>query len=199
MAEHRTKMKGAGKTLSAVLLAGGESRRMGTDKATIEFEGRPLWERQLEVLRVLGPASIFVSARTRPSWLPADVELILDDQPSCGPLSGLTKAMAAMRTTHLIALAIDMPFMTAEQLRVLCSLAGESCGVVPMIGQRAEPLAAIYPAEAAADFVAALGGPDFSLQLIVRKLAVDQKVRLFPVPVEQGHFYLNVNEPGDVL
>jgi molybdenum cofactor guanylyltransferase len=199
MAEHRTKMKGTGRmTLSAVLLAGGESRRMGRDKATIEFEGRPLWERQLEVLRALGPASIFVSARTRPSWLSDKVELLLDDPPSRGPLSGLTKAVAAMRTTHLIALAIDMPFMTSEQLGVLCSLSGESCGVVPRIAERAEPLAAIYPAEAAGDFAAAFAGPDYSLQRVVRKLAVDQKVRCYLVPAEDEHFYRSVNEPGDI-
>jgi molybdopterin-guanine dinucleotide biosynthesis protein A len=200
MAEHRTKMKGTGRmTLSAVLLAGGESRRMGRDKATIEFEGRPLWERQLEILRALGAESVFVSARIRPSWLPDNVELLLDDPPSRGPLSGLAKAVAAMRTTHLIALAIDMPFMAAEQLRLLCSLAGESRGVVPTIAERAEPLAAIYPAEAAVDFAVALAGPDFSLQRVIRKLAIDQKVQLVPVPAEQGHFYRSVNEPCDVL
>src|SRR5947199_5422668 len=151
-------------TLSTVLLAGGESRRMGRDKATIEFEGRPLWERQLEILRALRPETIFVSARQSPCWLPADTELILDDPPSRGPLSGLRKALAAMRTTHLVVLAVDMPFITAEQLRVLCGLAGQGCGVTPMIGERAEPLAAVYSRESALDFAAALAGRDFSLQ-----------------------------------
>lgn len=186
-------------TLTAVLVAGGESRRMGRDKATIEFEGRPSWERQLEMLRAVGPETIFVSARTRPSWLPDEVELLLDDPPSRGPLSGLTKAVAAMRTTHLVALAVDMPFMTSEQLSVLGRLAAEGRGIVPVIGERAEPLAAIYPAEAAGDFATALAGPDFSLQRVVRNLAIDRKVRLFSVPAEHGHFYRSVNEPGDVL
>src|ERR1700726_2364005 len=98
-------------TLTAVLLAGGESRRMGRDKATIEFDGQPLWKRQLEILRLLRPERMFVSARRTPAWRPEDVGLLLDDAPSRGPLSGLTKALAAMRTTHLLALAIDMPFM----------------------------------------------------------------------------------------
>src|SRR4051812_26282667 len=96
-------------TLTAVLLAGGESRRMGNDKATIQFEGEPLWRRQLEVLRTLAVEKIIVSARKAPDWLPDDVELRVDDVPSRGPLSGLTKALMAMRTTHLVALAVDMP------------------------------------------------------------------------------------------
>jgi molybdopterin-guanine dinucleotide biosynthesis protein A len=184
-------------TLSAVLLAGGESRRMGRDKATIQFDGRPLWERQLELLRALGPEKLFVSARTKPDWLPIDAELLLDDPPSRGPLSGLTKALTAIRTTHLVALAIDMPFMTAEQIRRLSSRCREGCGAVPMIGARAEPLGAIYPAEAAADFADALAGSNFSLQTIVRKLVADKKVVPFAVSAEDENLYRSVNEPTD--
>ena len=185
-------------TLSTVLLAGGESRRMGRDKATIEFEGRPLWERQLEILRALRPETIFVSARQSPCWLPADTELILDDPPSRGPLSGLRKALAAMRTTHLVALAVDMPFMLNEQLRRLYGLADAGQGAVPIIRDRAEPLVAVYPAEAAEDFSAALAGTDFSLQKLVRELIGADKMRIFPVPEKDEHLYLSLNEPADL-
>jgi molybdopterin-guanine dinucleotide biosynthesis protein A len=185
-------------TLTAVLLTGGESRRMGRDKATIEFEGQPLWKRQLEVLRAVGPEKIFVSARTIPSWLPKDAELLLDDPPSRGPLSGLTKALAAMRTTHLLALAVDMPFMTSGQFAVLRALTAEGRGVVPVIGERAEPLAAIYPVEAAADFAAALAASDFSLQTLIRNLVRAGKIQTLAVSKEARALYRNVNVPGDL-
>jgi molybdopterin-guanine dinucleotide biosynthesis protein A len=148
-------------TLTAVLLAGGESRRMGRDKATVVFRGQPLWERQIELLRSLQPEKIFVSVRTEPSWLPADTELLLDAPPSRGPLSGLTMALERIETSHLVVLAIDMPFMTNEQMQALWRLATVGCGVLPMIGDRAEPLAAIYPRGASPDFLAALSGGDF--------------------------------------
>jgi len=185
-------------TLTAVLLAGGESRRMGRDKATIELDGQPLWKRQLEILRLLRPERMFVSARRTPAWLPEDVDLLLDDPPSRGPLSGLTNALAAMRTTHLLALAIDMPFIRSETLRNLWSFAQTGRGVVPVIGVRVEPLAAIYPAEAAAEFSEALAGADFSLHRVIRKLAADKKVKLCAVRVEDQHLYRSVNEPGDL-
>ena len=184
-------------TLTAVLLAGGESRRMGRDKATIEFDGQPLWKRQVETLRSLVPERILVSARIKPAWLPADAEFVQDDPPSGGPLSGLTKALAAMRTTHLVALAVDMPFMTSEQLAVLRELAAQGRGVVPVIGERVEALAAVYPVNAAVDCATALDGTDFSLQRVIRKLAAQEKVRLYAVPVEDEHFYRSVNEPSD--
>ena len=183
-------------TLSAVLLAGGGSRRMGRDKATIEVYGRALWERQIEILRDLKPEKIFVSARQSPCWLPADTKLILYDPPSRGPLSGLRKALAAMRTTHLVALAVDMPFMLNEQLRRLYGLADAGQGAVPIIRDRAEPLVAVYPAEAAEDFSAALAGTDFSLQKLVRELIGADKMRIFPVPEKDEHLYLSLNEPA---
>ena len=184
-------------TLSALLLAGGESRRMSCDKAMLEFNGQPLWKRQLEILRTLGPEKIFVSARIAPSWLPNGVELLLDDPPSRGPLSGVAKASAAMKTTHLLALAVDMPFMISEELRRLWGHAQIGTGVVPVICDRAEPLAAIYPAEVATHFAAALTGADFSLQTIIANLSAEKKALLLSVPAADERLYRSVNEPGD--
>lgn len=185
-------------TFAALLLAGGESRRMGREKATLEFRGQPLWQRQLQLLQALGPKTILISARTVPGWVPDDVEVLLDDQPSRGPLSGLAKALSRIETTHLVVLAVDMPFMTASEFRRLLELVTEGCGVVPIVGDRAEPLAAIYPAEAIADFRCALSGSDFSLQSIVGELAAAGKVTLRPVPKTDAHLYQNWNEPSDV-
>jgi molybdenum cofactor guanylyltransferase len=182
-------------TFSAVLLAGGESRRMGRDKATMEFAGRPLWQRQIELLRAVRPEKIFVSARATPQWLPEDVELLLDDPPSRGPLSGLTKALTAMRTTHLIALAVDMPFMTGDELEKLLEGTTKNRGVVPMIAERAEPLAAVYPAPATDDFKAALAGDDFSLQPLVRKLMTHDKIEFRAVDKRTANLYRSLNEP----
>src|SRR5262244_723211 len=103
-------------TFSAVLLVGGESRRMGTDKATFLFHGKPLWQVQLETLRRLRPAEIFLSARTDPPWRPDGVQFIADIPPSCGPLSGIAASLAKIHTAHLLALAIDMPLMTENYL-----------------------------------------------------------------------------------
>ena len=184
-------------TATAVLLAGGESQRMGRDKATIIFRGQPLWQRQIKLLRDLTPEKIFVSARKEPSWLPHDAELLLDDPPFRGPLGGLTKVLASMQTSHLVALAVDMPFMTGEQMRVLWRVVTMGCGILPMIGDRAEPLAAIYPREASSDFSAALAGDDFSLQKLVQNLATANLVQIFSVPEKDEHLYRSVNEPGD--
>jgi len=184
--------------ISAVLLAGGESRRMGKDKATLLFRGRPLWQIQLELLRQLEPAEIFISARTDPTWRPADVEFVADDPPSRGPLSGLAASLAQMCTKHLLALAIDMPFMTQKYLKFLCGQIEPGRGVLPEIGNRAEPLVAIYPREVDIDFRSALSGADFSLQGLTSRLVEAGKLRTISVPDEAKKFFLNLNNPTDL-
>lgn len=171
---------------------------MGRDKATMVFHGRPLWQRQLQVLRDLGPEKIFVSARKAPSWLPLDTELLLDEPPFRGPLGGLTRALASIQTSHLAVLAVDMPFMTSKQMQVLLSLAEPGCGVLPMIGDRAEPLAAIFPQGADNDSFAALTGDNFSLHRLSRGLVQGGKLRVFQVSPMETKLYRSVNEPGDL-
>src|SRR5438034_137726 len=173
---HRAHSRTDRMNISAGLLAGGESRRMGKDKPTIVFHGKPLWQIQLDLLCKLYPAEIFLSARTDPGWRPRDVQFVRDVSPSRGPLSGLTATLKRIRTSHLLALAIDMPFMNENYLRSLCTLIEPGRGVLPIIGDRAEPLAAIYPSEAHVDLAAALRGIDFSLQTITARLVRSQKL-----------------------
>jgi molybdenum cofactor guanylyltransferase len=185
-------------TLSAVLLAGGESHRMGREKATVIYQGEPLWQRQLRVLRELRPDKLFVSARAEQAWRSADTELILDEPPSRGPLSGITAALSRMETSHLVTLAIDMPFVTTEDLLALVKKVTASCGVVPMIGERAEPLATVYPKEAYADCAVALSSKDRSLQTLVRQLAEIGKIELAYLSQDDAERYRSVNTREDL-
>jgi molybdopterin-guanine dinucleotide biosynthesis protein A len=184
--------------ISAVLLAGGQSRRMGRDKATILFRRKPLWRIQLDLLRKLQPAEMFVSAQTDPAWRPPDATFVADKRPSRGPLSGLTATLARIRSDYLLTLAIDMPLMSEGHLRFLCKQIQPGCGVLPMIGDLAEPLAAIYPIEAHESFAAALSGIDFSLQTLTNQLVQGGKLRAIQVPEKAQRYYRNINEPDDM-
>lgn len=184
--------------VSAVLLAGGESRRMGTDKATFLFRGKPLWQVQLETLRRLRPAEIFLSAKTDPTWRPDDVQFIADIPPSRGPLSGLATSLVKNHTAHLLALAIDMPFMTEDYLRSICGAIEPGRGVVAKIDNRAEPLAAVYPREAEIEFRTALAGSDFSLQNVVRRLVASGRLLEISVTEQERGLFRNVNNMSDL-
>jgi molybdopterin-guanine dinucleotide biosynthesis protein A len=185
-------------SLSAVLLAGGESRRMGKDKATLSYRGKPLWQIQLELLRQLSPQEIFVSARSDPDWRPADIQFVADNPPSRGPLSGLAASLDRTSTSHLLALAIDMPWMSNKYLEFLCAQIKPGRGVLPKIGDRAEPLAAIYPRDALASVQSALSGEHFSLQTLTGRLVAVGKLQVVPVTSQERELFLNLNEPADL-
>jgi len=185
-------------TLTAVLFAGGLSRRMGTDKATLTVAGEPLWAKQLKLLRELQPQFLCVSARERPAWCPAEIEVVLDTPRSRGPLSGLTAVLPRFQTTHLLALAIDLPQMTPGMLRKLLAMAQPGCGVIPINDNYFEPLCAIYPGEASAVVADALAGEDVSLQTVSKTLVTLNLAQSYVVSGDEKAHFLNLNSPTDL-
>ena len=184
--------------LTALLLAGGRSSRMGFDKATLAIAGEPLWQRQLRVLRELSPAALWISARARPEWCPREIEVIPDESHLEAPLSGLAAGLRRLQTSHLLVLAIDLPRIPVEHLRKLCDLARPGCGVIPLNDDYFEPLCAIYPVEAAASAQAALLSDDVSLQHFGQMLLRGSLAQTYILTSEERPLYVNLNSPSDL-
>lgn len=185
-------------TLTGMLLAGGRSRRMGRDKATLTFEGQPLWQRQIDLLRGLSPAALWISARAGVPWCPAEVELVLDEPSSRGPLSGLAAGLGRLQTSHLLVLGIDLPRVAAQHLCKLWALARPGSGVIPLNEDYFEPLCAVYPAEAAAIADLALKSSDVSLQHFAKALFSQSRAQAYVLTPEERSLYLNLNTPADL-
>jgi molybdopterin-guanine dinucleotide biosynthesis protein A len=163
---------------------------MGRDKATLVFEGEPLWARQLSLLRELKPAALWVSARAAPPWLPSDAELISDSPPSRGPLSGIAAALDCMPSSHLLALAVDLPRMTVEHLRKIADMASLGCGVIPRNQEHLEPLAAIYPKQAVASARTAFTSQDASMRSLAGELLRHELLRDDSLRIDIEQFQL---------
>ena len=102
-----------------------------------------------------------------------------------------------MKSTHLLVLAIDMPLMREAYLQSLCVQIEPGRGLLPMIEGRAEPLAAIFPAEAQPQFEAALRGVEFSLQVLTGALVKSERLALLKVARADQNLFRNMNEPVD--
>jgi len=131
--------------LSAVILAGGKSSRMGCDKAFLEFEGKTLLERQITLARAAGAGEIFIAGRSGTEYAGFDCLILHDRFQNAGPLAGIERALASASTSHLLVLAVDLPGLQLNFLRRLLSACRENFGAIPRIGSQIEPLAAIYP------------------------------------------------------
>ncbi len=133
--------------VSAFVLAGGKSTRMGADKALLEFEGRTLLERALEVVRKVVSDVRIVGAMERFRSYGAVVEDLFRE---CGPLGGIHAALRSSLADWNLMLAVDMPRVTPELVRFLVTQAGlarEAMAVVPRCAGRMQPLCALYRRE----------------------------------------------------
>jgi len=134
------------------ILAGGAGSRMGEPKATVELSGRPLIAYPLAAAREAGLDVAVVAKRDSP--LPdLDCRLIGEPAEPRHPLVGILAALDAATDRPVLALACDMPFVTAE---LLAWLASREPPCVAKVGGRLEPLLALYGPAAAPALRAAL-------------------------------------------
>jgi molybdopterin-guanine dinucleotide biosynthesis protein A len=130
--------------VTAFVLAGGKSTRMGKDKAFVEFEGRTLLARALELAALVASDVRIVGGRGKLAAFAPVVEDVFRDR---GPLGGIHAALRNSATDINLMLAVDMPFVSWALLRYLISQAeksGEAAAVVPRGKEGWQPLCAIY-------------------------------------------------------
>jgi molybdenum cofactor guanylyltransferase len=101
----------------AAILAGGRSRRMGTDKAMVDFRGEPLIARPIAAARAAGLEPVAVAKHP----LALDVPTWIDGHETSHPLSGL---LTALEHGPVVAIACDQPFVTPELLAALAAHEG---------------------------------------------------------------------------
>jgi len=116
--------------VSAVILAGGQSRRMGRDKAFIEFEGAPLIARVIERVKPVC-SEVIIVANDVDAYAHFGVRVVGDAYPGKGSLGGTFSGLQVAREDYALAVACDMPFLNAALLRYLISLAPQFDVVIP--------------------------------------------------------------------
>jgi molybdenum cofactor guanylyltransferase len=184
---------------SAVILAGGRSRRMGQDKAWLLLDGKALLAHQVELARALGAEKVFISGRSNTDYDAFGCAVLRDRLPNAGPLSGLESALTAISTPLLLVLAVDMPRMTASPLQTLLACCTETRGAVPRFGEHTEPLAAIYPKSALPMVRESLGNIRYAARNFAGRCIELGLVTFIDLPEEYSACFANWNSPADVL
>jgi len=126
---------------TAVILAGGESRRMGADKATTLMHGKPLLQHVLEQLQPLF-ADIVVSVREPRHDI--DCAQIIDISEGRGPMVGIQAALEQVSAHWIFVIACDMPFAAVPLIRLLASKRESHDAVVCYAHDRPQPLFGFY-------------------------------------------------------
>ena len=173
---------------AAALLAGGRSRRMGRDKALIEWEGIPLWQFQLSKLQELHPERLLISCREE-QGLHSAAEFVFDPPGSDdGPLGAITRCLELVQMPLLV-LAVDMPWMTMAFLRDEVLRGGFFCG-----DHGFEALAAVYEPRMLPAMQEALRSGRLALQRVIEACGVE----IHSLGPEQVDFFRNANSENDL-
>lgn len=196
--------------LSAAILAGGESRRMGTDKALLRLpaDGPTLVERVVAAVGAVAEETFLVANDDRLAFL--GLRTVPDAFPGAGALGGIYSAVAAAEHEHCLVVACDMPFLSAPLLRLLAAQPRDYDVLAPFLpvepvaenrqgtaGGVYETLHAIYGRGALGPIRAQLAAGRFKIigffpQVRVRAVPVEELRRVDP----DLRSFFNANTPA---
>ncbi|MDQ6956443.1 MAG: molybdenum cofactor guanylyltransferase [Mariprofundaceae bacterium] len=126
---------------TAIILAGGESKRMGQDKASVILAGKSLLARAVDNLQPLFERTI-ISVREPIKGIA--LPQLCDVGEERGPMMGICQALNEVETNWVFVMAVDMPFVSADLVKGLANKRGTHQMVVPMIDDHVQPLFAYY-------------------------------------------------------
>ena len=168
---------------TGIVLAGGSSSRMGTNKAELLYKGMPLVQWQMEKLRSIGLPKILVSGYGE--------GMIPDDVPGKGPLGGLYSTLRRASGSQCLVLPVDVPLIDAYTLKQL--IRTHNGGITLLsYNERPEPLIGVYDSCLAQSILPMLHEGSTA----VRRLLDIVGYRTFPVTGD-GRIVSNCNTPDE--
>lgn len=184
----------------AMILAGGESRRMGSDKAALLWKGLPLIE---QVIKELQPFEVplLVVNRNENARDYFGARSVCDLFPGAGPVGGILTGLKSSDEGWHIVVACDMPYLKREVFELLLTEAGDDFdAVVPVHDGGVEPLCALYNASAISGLQAFLDSGRRAAHLALKTLQVkeigEDRLRLIDPDLS---CFTNWNHPEDLF
>lgn len=183
--------------VTGVLLAGGQSRRMGFPKGLIKFKGLTLAERALELLAATCDEIFLSASHSLYEFLNAST--ITDEIQNAGPLGGIYSAMKAAAFPQILVLPVDLPFIEEVHLLHILELAvNEKIPVIPRHANgKTEPLCGVYPTAMSEQAKRLLLNGQYKATGLLEVIGFK------PLPVNQfpryhDYLFFNINSPEDL-
>lgn len=129
-------------SISGFILAGGKSRRMGTDKALLKFQEEPLL---LHMIKSIEPFcdNLAISGQNS-DYSAFGIDMVPDLYSDCGPIAGIFSALKYSVSDWNLLVSVDVPFVNDELFLFLISNIGEFDCIIPLHTSGVEPLVALY-------------------------------------------------------
>ncbi len=184
-------------TITGVILAGGQSRRMGQNKAFLDMGGIPLIEKTYRTMAKLFSEVILIT-NTPEEYAFLNCRCQPDIYPGVGSIAGLHAALSASYTERIFVVPCDMPFLSPELITLLCQTDPTYDAVVPFSRMGLEPLHALYHRRCLPQLERAIKSGDIKLQNVLQNIwAYFLPVSAYQHIPDAEHSFRNINRPED--
>jgi molybdopterin-guanine dinucleotide biosynthesis protein A len=173
---------------------------MGTDKAWIPVNGRPLLLHQLALVQASGASEILISVRNQISHKLPTIEnarIVEDRCTGIGPLGGIEACLHAASHDSLLVLAVDLPSLSIAYINALLAQSKPGGGAIAVHQDFFEPLASLYPKSALGIAQALIAEGQYTLQRFAAACIGQSLASKWVVPQEFEHCLTNWNNPTD--
>lgn len=176
---------------SVILLTGGSSRRMGSDKASLEFGNDTLLTFHLK--RIPSEFPVVVVGESVDTW--PEVTCTREDPPGAGPVAAIASGMEVVTTPVVLILAVDTPFAFPQLLRL--ELGPESHALIPRDPSgKAQYLAGLYRSDCLRRALERLGSPENkSMRELTSHL---QSIDYHELSPESAQDFMDLDTPEDL-
>jgi len=129
--------------ITAVILSGGNSRRMGTNKALLNIGGKSIINRLIDILDSIF-FEVLISSNNPNTFKFTEKKIIADIFPNRGPLAGIHSALSSINNKKVFILSCDMPLISDELIQFLCKYRTDKPIILPEAEGRIQQLCGIY-------------------------------------------------------
>ncbi len=193
------------KDITAIVLAGGKSKRMGKEKALLHIGEKTLIEIMIDKLKTLFP-NIILSTNSPENFTFLKIRMVEDFYKNVGPLGGIHAGLTESNTEKNFIISCDLPLMSTEMIEYLCNFNSSKKIVVCKSGDYIEPTFGIYSREILEDIEVILNlnlqhglqAKDISIQNAIEKIGADI-IDATKLPFYNEDFFYNMNTFEDYI
>lgn len=180
--------------ITAIILSGGKSKRMGCDKALLKINGTSLLEKSIELCKPF--CSDIIISSNNPEHQNFGYPVFADEVENCGPIGGISSCLKKSNTKWNFVISVDAAFVEPAFIEFLFSIIEKADAIVPVTKNGKEPLIALYNKSCLPLVVKKLKAGDFKMHNLLNTLNtnfVDAQGWLEDYP----KLFDNLNRPED--
>lgn len=184
--------------VTGIILAGGKSSRMGTEKGLQELCGKPLIQYAIEALS--GLCDTILISTSSDVYQSFGFKTVADEFPGIGPMGGIYSALKQSKTEKNLVLSCDMPFVTRELLSFILENSDGFEVAVPFEGNlHYEPLCGFYNRAVLTKIKTYIRNgnyklPDLFEEININRLAISNQMNFY-----KKHLFVNINSKRDLM